>query len=225
MKKELAKAEESGRLGDALLGHLTPGDVIIPRGMVSPELRAMLAQMFDLDLYTAGSERNSINPVTGLPEFNDAGFDGGGYSPESAAQAGDMSGLGFGSPGAGGMNSSGPGSLGAEQGGFAGFMEALGNAFSNSTPAPNDQMDTLGTGGGMDSLNPGWENPLLPQPQALPVNFGTSVAALAPPTSPDVPDTLPQIGQYYSLMRAGDRNAAENLLSQFMRGDKNVYGR
>lgn len=226
-KKELKKAEASGREGDALLGHLTPGDVIIPRGMVTPELQAMLAQLYDLNMYTAGNEKNSINPVTGLPEFNDAGFDGGfdggftggGYSPESAALAGDMSGLGLSQPG-GGMNSAGLGSLGAQQDGWAGFVDTLSNFFADSTPAPADAMDSMGMNGLSEYNTQEPTNPLLTAPPAM--NFGS---ALTPPTSPDVPDTLPQIGQYYTLLRQGNTSAADNLLSQFMRGDKNVYGR
>lgn len=70
----IEKAERKGRKGDRLLGHLSPGDVIIPKGMVTDDLRRALASHFDVDRYTAGHESNSINPKTGLPEFFDIGF-------------------------------------------------------------------------------------------------------------------------------------------------------
>jgi len=70
-KKEATKLESFGRKGDTLLGHLTPGDVVIPKSYISPRVEAMLKKILEgkLDKYTAGNKANSINPKTGLPEF------------------------------------------------------------------------------------------------------------------------------------------------------------
>ena len=71
-----AIAEESGRGGDSLMGHLTAGEVVIPEEILnsSPNLKKMLAQEFadqgvEMDQYIVGSELNMINPETGQPEF------------------------------------------------------------------------------------------------------------------------------------------------------------
>lgn len=74
----LNKAEKQGRRGDSLLGHLSPGDVIIPWNRVTPEVRDFLAQLIDVNRFTAGSEMNLLNPNTGLPEFAEGGGTEGG---------------------------------------------------------------------------------------------------------------------------------------------------
>lgn len=65
---------DKGRAGDRLVGHLTPGDTVIPKEILTPELRATLRKHFAsnksrVEQYTAGHEENSINPKTGMPEF------------------------------------------------------------------------------------------------------------------------------------------------------------
>lgn len=240
MKQELAKAEEQGRGGDRLLGHLTPGDVIIPRGRMSEELRSLLAPYLDLDTYTAGNEKNSINPITGLPEFMDGagsgGMDGGGDKGAGmgnendgkgeAGQGGINSGLGDGSGSLGpdsalnNDNSKGWGGINSQNGGW---LEGVLGALAHPDAVGPSAMDGTGVGGGVDGHEPG--NPLLPAPNPPPVNFGSSLPALNAPAAPDVPDSVPGLGNYYYLLSQGNQSGAANLLSQFMRGDANVYGR
>ena len=62
-----------GRPERTELAHMTPGEVVIPAELRTPELMAVLkaaaeAQGIDLDRFLVGS-RNSINPNTGLEEF------------------------------------------------------------------------------------------------------------------------------------------------------------
>ena len=71
MGEELA---DEGRGGDQIVGHLTPGEVVVPVNIIDDELRSMLDEIFaenglDLNQYTVGNESNSINPETGMPEF------------------------------------------------------------------------------------------------------------------------------------------------------------
>lgn len=66
---------EAGRGGDTMLAHLTPGEVILPLGMMDdPEFERVVENRFNqLDLapeeYVAGLGIASLNPVTGLEEF------------------------------------------------------------------------------------------------------------------------------------------------------------
>lgn len=214
MNKTLENAEAEGRGGDRLLGHLTPGDLVIPRGMVKPEWREFLKDFFDVDTYTAGHEKNSLNPITGLPEFAD-GLSGGGFdSGETPETSEDVAVEG---------GADGPG--GGGRTGIGGFVDMVGNFLGEGGPVGANAMDGMGVGGGMDSLNPGWNNPLFQAAASGPTNFGTAIPALNAPTAPNVPDSLPQIGNYYNLLKQGDNAAAQNMLSQFMRGDRDVYGR
>ena len=72
MAMELA---EAGRGGDSMLAHLTPGEVILPLGMMDdPDFERVVENRFnELDLnpeeYVAGLGIASLNPVTGLEEF------------------------------------------------------------------------------------------------------------------------------------------------------------
>ena len=72
MAMELAGA---GRGGDSMLAHLTPGEVVLPLGMMDdPDFERAVENRFNqLDLnpeeYVAGLGIASLNPVTGLEEF------------------------------------------------------------------------------------------------------------------------------------------------------------
>ena len=72
MAMELAGA---GRGGDSMLAHLTPGEVVLPLGMMDdPEFERAVENRFNqLDLnpeeYVAGLGIASLNPITGLEEF------------------------------------------------------------------------------------------------------------------------------------------------------------
>jgi hypothetical protein len=68
--------EGFGREGDIYVVHAAEGETVVPMEVLnsSPKLKAMLfQQMTDLGLeperYIVGNELNSINPVTGKPEF------------------------------------------------------------------------------------------------------------------------------------------------------------
>ena len=67
--------EEAGRGGDTDMGHLTPGEVVLPVEIVSARGTVKkLTEMFekaglDIDEYTVGNKKNKMNPDTGYPEF------------------------------------------------------------------------------------------------------------------------------------------------------------
>ena len=80
MGDELA---EEGRGGDQIVGHLTPGEIVIPTDILDEELTEILDEFFaengiSMAQYTVGHEENSINPETGMPEFFLFGGGGGG---------------------------------------------------------------------------------------------------------------------------------------------------
>lgn len=65
-----------GRGGDTMMGHLTPGEMVIPKPVMDshPEVAAHIAALIkslggDPDQYVVGDDNNSVNPSTGQPEF------------------------------------------------------------------------------------------------------------------------------------------------------------
>jgi hypothetical protein len=67
---------QQGRRGDTEIGHLTPGEMVIPKRVMTLELRRELDRAFaenglDQGRYTVGGKDDSINPKTGMREFAD----------------------------------------------------------------------------------------------------------------------------------------------------------
>ena len=64
-----------GRYGDTTIGHLTPGEMVLPRPIADdPVLKRQLFDAFERHeinpyQYQVGHFENSINPLTGAPEF------------------------------------------------------------------------------------------------------------------------------------------------------------
>lgn len=63
-----------GRGGDTEIAHVTPGELVIPKRMRTPELMAALAQAarqagIDPRRLVVGDRRNAVNPRTGQAEF------------------------------------------------------------------------------------------------------------------------------------------------------------
>lgn len=76
MKNQMNKAARKGRGGDSIMGHLAPGEMVVPPQILNkyPKLRSALASAFmenkvDPRRYLVGSKANSINPKTGTREF------------------------------------------------------------------------------------------------------------------------------------------------------------
>ena len=77
-RRRLRQAQElaaQGRGDDTEIAHLTPGELVIPRALQSPELlnalqRAAAAHNIPLEMLSVGNARNRINPDTGAPEFD-----------------------------------------------------------------------------------------------------------------------------------------------------------
>jgi hypothetical protein len=108
---------QKGRNGDAILGHLTPGEVVVPSQILDsvPGLRSGISQAFnnlgtDIGQYTVGGPDDSLNPETGMPEYAydpaadamSSGYHGGiqssateSYMNEDEDDGGDSSNFGF----------------------------------------------------------------------------------------------------------------------------------
>ena len=75
MQPEQMAPEDMGRATDTVLGHLSLGEVVIPRALLDdPQVMEMLQALFqqsgmDLAEFTVGDPANKINPETGYPEF------------------------------------------------------------------------------------------------------------------------------------------------------------
>jgi hypothetical protein len=91
-----------GRGGDTKIAHVTPGEIVIPRRLQTPELMRALAAAarasgFDPAALQVGSGRNVINPHTGQPQFDeddledDGTDDGDGYDADAGADQPDPS--------------------------------------------------------------------------------------------------------------------------------------
>lgn len=68
------EAAAKGQGGDTIIAHLTPGEIIIPLNVITEELAAQIEAAFkaagvDPYMYVAGSDKQQINPETGLPMF------------------------------------------------------------------------------------------------------------------------------------------------------------
>lgn len=128
--KDLKSAAQAGINGDTLLGHLTPGDTIVSaEKLANPEVARdfqAFAQKHGINLsrFTAGAD-NSLNPTTGLPQFDDEGGGGG------DAGGGDGGGGDAGGDGSGGDASAGGGGEGGYDTGDA--SAAGGDANSGAT--------------------------------------------------------------------------------------------
>lgn len=99
MNKTAKQLAAAGRDGDSLLGHLTPGEVVIPRHIAPLAMGLLSDAGIDPQQYQVGRKANSRNPATGLLEFryddgsdrsdsgaNDAGGDQGGGDMGGADQ-------------------------------------------------------------------------------------------------------------------------------------------
>ncbi|TAK97938.1 MAG: hypothetical protein EPO08_20425 [Rhodospirillaceae bacterium] len=85
-----------GRGGDTKIAHLTPGEIVIPKRLQTPEFMrdvAELARAYGIDpaSLVIGDRRNAINPHTGQPEFDDEGEDDGSYD-DAASDGSDSTG-------------------------------------------------------------------------------------------------------------------------------------
>jgi len=72
----IAELARHGRKGDTMIGHLTPGDVVIPRDVImqEPQFLVRLKKIMeegggDYRTHMVGSGYDNINPATGMPEY------------------------------------------------------------------------------------------------------------------------------------------------------------
>ena len=75
----------AGRGGDTMIGHLTPGELVVPRGILAaPGVREAIQGWYanaglDMDRFVVGGKGDSINPRTGMREFRVDGHAGAGH--------------------------------------------------------------------------------------------------------------------------------------------------
>lgn len=73
MNKVVAHLSKKGRGGDKTIGHLTPGEIVIPKSAQTPDLLAHAKQTLGhrFGRYQVGGKDDSVNPKTGAKEFDD----------------------------------------------------------------------------------------------------------------------------------------------------------
>jgi len=128
-----------GRGGDTEVAHVTPGELVIPPNLQTPEILSLLqeaafARGIDITRLFVGSEGNSINPRTGAGEF---AFVGRG-DPLPGTHLKDPPGFGMGGwPNMGGSIVEGW----ANDGGFSG--NGFGYNSGNQLPQPPEGIETI----------------------------------------------------------------------------------
>lgn len=139
--------EALGRGGDTRLGHLTPGEIVLPPNLAqqNPNLHESIAALLgdDLGRYTVGGNDDSINPATGYPEFRPgpgtgaSGSSGAGTSGGGGGQAG-------GGVGHGGQGTAGPagGNTGGNAGAGSSGTGPAGDGSGGGTSVPSPYGDT-----------------------------------------------------------------------------------
>ena len=85
LTQAMNSAAAAGRRGDTMLGHLTPGEMVIPRSAQTPGMMALFAKHMrskgqNPARYMVGSKFASENPMTGAQEF----YDDGGWGDQAA---------------------------------------------------------------------------------------------------------------------------------------------
>jgi len=67
---------QMGRFGDTSMAHVSPGEMVVPKEILNrrPNLQrgimgAIAQEGMDPRRYTVGASQNSINPMTGQPEY------------------------------------------------------------------------------------------------------------------------------------------------------------
>lgn len=132
-----------GRYGDQVMGHLAPGEIVIPKKLAQdPELLKTLQEVYnkfgvDMNQYTVGNDANSINPNTGIMEF---GFlsDLWGDIKKNAPTIGHIVGFAFGGP------------IGATIGGAVGGMVKEGDiGYAAKQAATGFQLSNMAAGAGL----------------------------------------------------------------------------
>ena len=132
-----------GRYGDQVMGHLAPGEIVIPKKLAQdPELLKTLQEVYnkfgvDMNQYTVGNDANSINPNTGIMEF---GFlsDLWGDIKKNAPTIGHIVGFAFGGP------------IGATIGGAVGGMVKEGDiGYAAKQAATGFQLSNMAAGVGL----------------------------------------------------------------------------
>ena len=75
-KDQVSKIADLGRYEDTYIAHVAEGETVVPMDVLdaNPQLKAllfnqMLGMGIDPERYIVGNELNSINPITGQPEF------------------------------------------------------------------------------------------------------------------------------------------------------------
>ena len=98
MGKAVRAMAKKGRAGDTHVGHLTPGEVVVPKrvweadpGLRAQTTRAMAQAGLDPRQYVVGSSQNSRNPQTGAPEFADLAYVNGQWVNAGTGQVADFS--------------------------------------------------------------------------------------------------------------------------------------
>ena len=143
-----------GRHGDTLIGHLSTGEMVLPRPIANdPILKRELFNAFERhelnpNQYSVGHYENSLNPITGVPEFGF--FKKIGKSIKKAAGTiGTVVGLAVGGP----MGATIGGGIGGgvQTGSLKGALKGAATGFVAGNIA---QGFGIKGGGGLKSLNP-----------------------------------------------------------------------
>lgn len=192
-----------GRYGDTIVAHLTPGEIAVPPQVQTPKVLATIKNAFekqnvDPQQFTAGSPQSSMNPQTGIPEYNflsaflpmALGIAGGAFMPGLMPALSPML--------AGSIGTGLGGALGGILGGKDPMQSLLGGAGAGlGSYALGSMMSPGTTAAGATAA--------ASQPQAATsaAGLGAAPQMSLPPTSPMSPDQITAAQQ--AAMGAGSK--------------------
>lgn len=168
MQQQAAGLAHQGRFGDKTLGHLSPGEVMIPPEMQSAQLMQQIGKAFaqmgmSPAQFTAGSPSGVRNPQTGMQEFSLLGA----LLPILGGAAGTM----IGGPGVGTAIG---GALGGAGAGLMDHSGGMGTLLQAGLGGLGGYLGSGGMGGGAAS-------PAAQATSALPEGMSGPVAAATDP--------------------------------------------
>lgn len=201
-----------GQNGDSIVAHMTPGEIAVPPQLQTPQVLAVLNQAFqqnkvDPQQFTAGSPKASVNPQTGMEQFNflsaflpaALGIAGSMVAPEllpamAPALAGAIGsgagtaagGLASGqSPIQAGLSGLGAGAGGYMMGNLGNGLTAMGNTPTGATPIQGPPAPGLSNLWG--NLPAGSINPIGMAGSAIGGQIGSSLGAPQKNMGPQLP--------------------------------------
>ena len=200
----------AGRNGDTKIGHLTPGETVVPRSVTrdNPGVKfiieeAMRAQGMDPGRYRVGGSDDSINPITGMPQYYGIGEGVGGSGRDGAPGGNPDSDSGSSNAGEGGYDT-------ATQAAIDAANAARSQTPSRASPGGGYQGPEGAIAGGYTGIGPDYSAPESLTERISKAVITSMIPGLGLITSPAVKDFFDDVSQATFGVDAGPPNSSFN---------------